>query len=303
MPRIAIIPLPSPCKPWQGEQKILYRSSPRSSSSRLRGSGKTLESLDTANSSSSTEPRATVFSTNGRAERPSVKKSEGERGRFLGCCAISCLRLHPANKINEAATQAIAKRRAFDFVPEVLIIFHLVDVRGVESLQKAGGVLKVELRVARLDAQEEAFGGGVLDETVHIEERMMRAGEPIQRQHAKYGGERGAEHGEFKGDGNEGGPAVQRASANVERIGDDAYPILKEKATKTACQAADQGDEGHVVALQSKRFGEALNWKRRIRLDAAIAGLASFLHGVDKLVLGLELGHNPVNMGAMFHHS
>src|SRR5260370_35833463 len=104
----------------------------------LRGIGNALDSLPTTISSSITAPRATVFSTSGRAERPSVKKSEGERGRFLGCSAISCLRLHPANKINEAATQAIAKRHAFDFVAEVLVIFHLVDVRGVEPLQKVG---------------------------------------------------------------------------------------------------------------------------------------------------------------------
>src|SRR4029077_17904061 len=132
---------------------------------------------------------------------------------------------------------------------------------------------------------------------------MMRAGEPVQRQHAKYGGERGAEHGQFKGDGNKGGPTVERASANVERIGDDADPVLKEKATETTGQAANQRDKRHVVSLQSERFGEPLNRKRRIRFDAAIAGLASFLHRVDKLVLGLELGHDPVNMGAMFHHS
>src|SRR6267154_2550420 len=122
MPRIAIIPLPSPCKPWQGEQKILYRFSPRSRSSIVRGRGKAFESLGTVNSSRTREPRGTVFSTKGRAERPSVKKSEGERGRFLGCCAMSCLRLHPASKNNDARAQM----RSGAFGREELIIFQLV---------------------------------------------------------------------------------------------------------------------------------------------------------------------------------
>src|SRR6266852_7638932 len=102
----------------------------------------------------------------------------------------------------------------------------------------------------------------MFDETVHIEERMMRAREPVQRQHAEYGGERGAEHGELEGDGNKGGPTVERAPANVERIGEDGYPILEEKAAEAAGQATDQGDQRHVVALQAEGFGEPLVGKR-----------------------------------------
>src|SRR4029077_3752269 len=101
-------------------------------SCRFSGGGKTLESLGTANSSSSTEPRMTVFSTSGRAERPSSKKSEGQSGRSAGCLAMSCFRLHPTSNNSDAAVQM----RSAVFGSEALIIFHLVDVRGVEPLQK-----------------------------------------------------------------------------------------------------------------------------------------------------------------------
>src|SRR3979411_894679 len=132
MPRIAIIPLPSPCKPWQGEQKILYRFSPRSRSSIVRGRGNAFESLGTVNASRTRAPRGTVFSTKGRAERPSVKKSEGERGRFLGCCAMSCFRLNPVSKTTDATTQM----RSSTFDSEELIILPLTDVGGLRLVEK-----------------------------------------------------------------------------------------------------------------------------------------------------------------------
>src|ERR1700704_1405164 len=178
MPRIAIIPLPSPCKPWQGEQKILYRSSPRSRSSIVRGRGNAFESLGTVNSSRTREPRGTVFSTKGRAERPSVKKSEGERGRFLGCCAMSCLRLHPVSK----KTDASAQMRSATFDSEGLIIFHLADVCGFQLVEKTRRIGETEFWVARFNAQEKPVAGGVLDETFHVKERMMRARKSVQRQ-------------------------------------------------------------------------------------------------------------------------
>src|SRR3984893_1803922 len=254
----------------------------------LRGSGNAFDSLGIVNSSRARAPRGTVFSTNGRAERPSVKKSEGQSGRSLGCSAMSCFRLQPATQKSEAASTARKSK--------VLVIFDLDDMRGVKTVEKARRFGEIEFRIARFDAQKKTVAGGVLDETVHIEERMMRAREPVQRQHAKNGGECGAEHGQFKGDGNEGGPTVQRASAHVERICEDADPILKEKATQATCQATNQRDQRHVVSLQSERFGEPLNRKRGVGFDAAIAGLASFLHGVDKRVRSRKLGHHPVDM-------
>src|SRR5216684_4613440 len=149
MPRMAIMPLPSPCKPWQGVQKILYRSSPRSSSSRFTGNGKLLDSLGTKSSSLASEPRATVFSTSGRSERPSSKNGEGESGRFLGWLAMSCRRYsQPEPKTRQTAAQAATRDR------EALIIRHLGNMMRVQALEEAGGVRQMKLRIAGFDTNK-----------------------------------------------------------------------------------------------------------------------------------------------------
>ena len=78
-------------------RKFCSVPSPRSSSSWVTGSGNVFESFGTNSASSASEPRATVFSRSGRSERPSVKKSDGDSGRFFGCSAMSCFRLQPAS--------------------------------------------------------------------------------------------------------------------------------------------------------------------------------------------------------------
>ena len=95
-------------------------------------------------SSSAIEPRATVFSTGGRSERPSPKNSEGESGRFFGWLAMSCRRYsQPPPTIKEAAAQAAARKR------EVLEVVkgHLGDVVRVDFLEKARAFLQMEVGV------------------------------------------------------------------------------------------------------------------------------------------------------------
>src|SRR5712692_4797871 len=145
MPRKATMPFPSPCKPWQGEQKILYRSSPRWSSSKLTSNGKLFESFGTKSSSLASEPRATVFSTSGRSERPSSKNDEGASGRFFGWLAMSCRRYsQPAPQTRQAA----ARQR------EVLVIGHLGDVVGVNFLEDARAFRQMEFRIFGFDANK-----------------------------------------------------------------------------------------------------------------------------------------------------
>src|ERR1700687_2808539 len=181
MPRMAIMPFPSPCKPWQGVQKILYRSSPRSSSSRFTGKGKLFDSFGTKSSSLASEPCATVFSTSGRSERPSGKNSEGESGLFFGWLAMSCRRYwHPAVRNRKAVAHAVMRRR------EGLVIRHLDDVVRVELLKEAGGFHEMKLRVASLDTDEEAVRRR-MREARHIENRMVRLGQLVQGEESQNG--------------------------------------------------------------------------------------------------------------------
>ncbi len=76
----------------------------------------------------------------------------------------------------------------------MLIIAHLADVMGIESLQKARDLGEMEFFVVGLDAQIEAVGGGVAAESLVVEKRMIRLRQPVQREHAEYRGQRGAEN-------------------------------------------------------------------------------------------------------------
>src|SRR6267378_6194320 len=119
------------------------------------------------------EPRATVFATSGRSERPSAKNSDGESGRFFGWSAMSWRRYwQPALRHRAAAPQAMAKMR------EVLIIGHLGDVMRMHFLKDARGVRQMKLRVAGLDAKKEAVRRGVR-EAMNIENRLPQPHHPV----------------------------------------------------------------------------------------------------------------------------
>src|SRR5882672_5568204 len=243
------------------------------------------------------EPRATVFSTSGRPERPSAKNSEGESGRFFGWSAMSWRRYwQPALKHRAAAPQAMAKMR------EVLIIGHLGDVMRVHFLKDARGVRQMKLRVAGLDAEKEAVRRGVR-EAMDIEDRMMRLREPVQGEHAKHGGERRAENRQFESDGNKSRPAIERAAADVERIGDDVDPVLEEEPAEATRQAAYQTNRRHHVAFQSERLRKTFDRKWRVSVQAAVTRFADFLHRMNELFGSAELPHHAVDVRAVQHYS
>src|SRR5580700_3278608 len=259
MPRIATMPLPSPCNPWQGVQKILKRPSPRSSSSWLTGSGNAFESFGIVSASSASTPRCTVFSRIGRSERPSVKKSDGDSGRFFGCSAMSCFRLHPPSSA-EKATAHNAMRAG-------LIILHLADVCCVHALEEALRVFDVEFFVARLNAQKELVGRGVLHKALNVEQRMIGLGQLIQGKHPENRRKRSAEHGELKRDRDECRPAIEWAPRDVHRVRVKIDPVLKEESAEAAAQSADQRNQRNKIAFQSERIVQRLYWKWRVTFD------------------------------------
>src|ERR1700682_5357182 len=126
---------------------------------------------------------------------------------------------------------------------------------------------------------------------MHVENRMVRLGQLVQGEHSENGGEGRAENGELKGDGNKGRPAIERAPANVHRIGDRRRPVLEEKTANTASQAAKETNHRDHVALQTERFRETFDGKGGTRIETAIARLADFFHGVNELLGRLKLTH------------
>src|SRR5882762_5809323 len=201
----------------------------------------------------------------------------------------------PALRPMAAAAQAMAKMR------EALIIGHLGDVMRMHFLKDARGVRQVKLRVAGLNAEKEAVRRGVR-EAMNIENRMMRLREPVQGEHAKHRGERRAENRQFESDGNKSGPAIGRAAADVERVGEDVDPVLEEESAEASRQAAYQTNRRHHVAFQSERLRKAFHGKWRVSVQAAVTRFPDFLHGMNEFFGSAELPHHAIDVRAVQHY-
>src|SRR5688500_507167 len=66
----------------------------------------------------------------------------------------------------------------------LLLVFHIVHLARAEAAQELGGLVAVELRVGALDEQEEAVARGER-EVRRVEDRMIRLGQAVQREHAE----------------------------------------------------------------------------------------------------------------------
>src|SRR5271157_918954 len=261
------------------------------------GRGKALESLSTNNASSSMEPRATVFSMGWRSERPSAKKLVGESVFWRGWLAISWRRvwLQPANELAPRTARRTARSEELVFIPD------LADVLRGHALQEPGRFRQIEFRIARFDTQEEAVRGCVR-EAFHVEDRVIRLRELVQGQHAHHGEDGSAENGEFKSDGNERRPAIQRPAADIHGIGNRSNPVLQTKAGQAAAQADNQSDQGHRGPAKTNNMREAFHREGCVGSDVLVARHARLLRGAQDLLRRRELAHHAIELCAVFLH-
>src|SRR3990172_4988675 len=115
-----------------------------------------------------------VPGTGVRAERPSSKNSLGAYGFCRGWLYISP---RHAAESNTAASSAHA----------VLLFLMLNVVHSVpgQALQEPSRLVELEERVARLNHEEKAVAGGE-GELLHVEQRVIGHGQPVERQHAEH---------------------------------------------------------------------------------------------------------------------
>src|SRR5262249_27360987 len=142
-------------------------------------------------------PRGTVSGTLGRAERWSSKNADPRRSLYLGW---SCMSRRHAN--GERSSSATISRRRFTTL--LLDVHHRVRL---QPRQERPDLLAVELRVARLDAQEEAVSRGE-GEALGIEDGVVRHRQAVQPQHSEHRRERGEEDRALEGRHDEGRRAV-----------------------------------------------------------------------------------------------
>ena len=98
--------------------------------------------------------------------------------------------------------------------------------RGFSASRNTRVVLQVELRIARLDAKEKTVARSQ-SESRHVEYRMIRRRQAVHQQHPEDGRDRREQHGQFKRDGNERRPAIERPAADIDGIADHRGVILQ----------------------------------------------------------------------------
>ena len=150
------------------------------------------------------------------------------RRRSASAASASASRRLPAEagsrdlRTRDAAVASACRRkqrRVCDFI----------DVPRTETLQEVGRAQPVELRIRRLDRQEEALVAGDLGEARHVEHRVIRHRQPAQQDPAEHRRERREQDRQLEGHRDERRPAVERPSADVQRIGDRRDPVASPK--------------------------------------------------------------------------
>src|SRR5438132_8358186 len=178
----------------------------------------------------------------GRADMPSAKKSLGSSGSYLGCTAIfwrqatsNIVRPSAArDPLRACARGSLADWAARDDKRSPRDIGHLPRI---ERLQKIPRLVEIELRIARLDHQKK-FVARRLIESRHVEHRVIRHRQSVEREHAEDGGKCGDENGAFESDRNPRRPTVERAPADIQRIADDIRIPAHEESANPANHAA-----------------------------------------------------------------
>src|SRR3954470_13836157 len=112
---------------------------------------------------------------------------------------------------------------AFSLPPSFFILpalpGNIDDLAWVECLKKLPDAVEVELRIAGLDDEEELVARSLI-EAPHIEDRVIRHRQSVEREHAEDGGEGGDQDRAFERDRDPGRPRVVRLAADVQRITD-----------------------------------------------------------------------------------
>src|SRR5436190_17220143 len=171
------------------------RSWPRAITRASIGNGKAVASSLPAlpvyiSASSRRCPRATVPSTSGRADRESPKNVDSRSGTYFGW---SCMSWRHAAKTRHAATEDTKDTKDTEDAGERRgLVRNCGDLPRTEGRQELARPFEVEFRVGGLDAEEEAVPARQR-ETRHVEYRVIRLRQAVQRQHAQHRGERGDE--------------------------------------------------------------------------------------------------------------
>src|ERR1700731_245603 len=106
-----------------------------------------------------------------------------------------------------------------------ILAWHLRDRTWIEALKKAARGRRVVLDIGGKHDQEKPIPGSAR-KARHVEDRVIRHGQTVERQHAEYGRDAGKQNGRLEGDDDKSRPRMIWFAANVERGSDGRHPIL-----------------------------------------------------------------------------
>src|SRR5436309_4790834 len=114
-----------------------------------------------------------------------------------------------------------------------------------KRLEKPPNRIDLELRIARLDHQEELIARGLV-ESPHVEDGVIRHRQAVQGEHAEDGEEGGHEDRALERDRDPSRPRVKRLAADVERIADHVRVPAHEEAADAADDPAEEHEQRHA---------------------------------------------------------
>ena len=226
-------------------------------SARVTGAGKTLGELAvascrvTSRTSSSRRPRATVPGTSGRDARPSAKNVLASSGSYFGWSCMSCRQ--PGDEQRERAPSASDAAVAIGARHQCSTSDTL---RGSRRSRKRRVSVAVELRIGRPRCRGRSGRASREREARHVEDRVVRHRQPVQREHAEHRRERGASRTvHLEGDRDERRPAVERPAADVERVVDrPRSSTASAEAADAAGDAAEQHEQRQPAVVDVQRL-------------------------------------------------
>src|SRR5258708_2399077 len=113
----------------------------------------------------------------------------------------SCMSWRQPVRAAAQLSATVSSRRA-ERVCAGELIRHLRNFLGMEPLKKTFGVIEAKLRIFGFNAQKEPVAAGA-HKVGRIEDRMIRPGQPVERQHANHSSQRSSPNPAFKSNGNE----------------------------------------------------------------------------------------------------
>src|SRR5688572_21929658 len=147
-------------------------------------------------SSSRSTPRATVLVTGRRDPRPSAKKALASSGSYRGASCMSWRQAPSARQpaaISSSGRAWLRRNVGYSY--------------RVQGLQKLLRRIALELRVGDFDAEKEPVARRARERR-HVEHRVIRHRQPVERPHADKRRQRRSQHRRLEGDRNEVRPAV-----------------------------------------------------------------------------------------------